>query len=170
MLGYEDRLLAKEDFNDDTKLGGDMGVGHTVTALYEIIPVGVKDGFAPSVDSLKYQKPEVKPANNSSEVMTVKFRYKDPQSEVSKMELVTVADNATDINKTSDDFRFAAAVVEYGLLLRNSQFKQNASFDQLITMAKMAKGKDDDGYRAEFIRLAESAKNLVKTNVIAEVK
>lgn len=170
LLGYEDRLLAKEDFNDDTKLGGDMGVGHTVTALYEIIPVGVKDGFAPSVDPLKYQKPEAKPFNNSSEVMTVKFRYKDPQSEVSKMELVTVADKTTDINKTSDDFRFAASVVEYGLLLRDSQFKQNSSFDNLIARAKSAKGKDDDGYRAEFIRLAESAKNLMKTNVIAEVK
>lgn len=170
LLGYEDRLLAKEDFNDDTKLGGDMGVGHTVTALYEIIPVGVKDGFAPSVDPLKYQKPEAKPVNNSSEVMTVKFRYKDPQSEVSKMELVTVADKATDYTKTSDDFRFAASVVEYGLLLRDSQFKQNAGFDHLISMAKGAKGKDDDGYRAEFIRLAESAKNLMKTNIIAETK
>lgn len=170
LLGYEDRLLAKEDFNDDTKLGGDMGVGHTVTALYEIIPVGVKDSFAPSVDPLKYQKPEAKPANNSSEVMTVKFRYKDPQSDVSKMELVTVTDKTTDINKTSDDFRFAASVVEYGLLLRDSQFKQNASFDHLITMAKTAKGKDDDGYRAEFIRLAENAKNLMKTNVIAGAK
>ena len=147
-----------------------MGVGHTVTALYEIIPVGVKDGFAPSVDPLKYQKPEAKPTNNSSEVMTVKFRYKDPQSEVSKMELVTVADKNTDINNKSDDFRFAASVVEYGLLLRDSQFKQNASFDNLITMAKTAKGKDDDGYRAEFIRLAESAKNLMKTNIVAGVK
>lgn len=170
LLGYEDRLLAKEDFNDDTKLGGDMGVGHTVTALYEIIPVGVKDGFAPSVDPLKYQKPEATPVNNSSEVMTVKFRYKDPQSEVSKMELVTVADKPTDYTKTSDDFRFAASVVEYGLLLRDSQFKQNAGFDHLISMAKGAKGKDDDGYRAEFIRLAESAKNLIKTNVVAGVK
>ncbi|RZA01886.1 MAG: DUF3520 domain-containing protein [Sphingobacteriaceae bacterium] len=170
LLGYEDRLLAKEDFNDDTKLGGDMGVGHTVTALYEIIPVGVKDGFAPSVDPLKYQKPEAKPVNNSSEVMTVKFRYKDPQSEVSKMEMVTVTDKALDVNKTSDDFRFASSVVEYGLLLRDSQFKQNAGFDQLINRAKSAKGNDDDGYRAEFIRLAESAKNLMKTNVLAEVK
>ncbi len=170
LLGYEDRLLAKEDFNDDTKLGGDMGVNHTVTALYEIIPVGIKDGFGPSVDPLKYQKTDAKPVNNSSEVMTVKFRYKDPQSEVSKMELVTVADKVADINKTSDDFRFAASVVEYGLLLRDSQFKQNASFDHLIAMAKAAKGQDDDGYRAEFIRLAESAKNLMKTNVIAEAK
>ncbi|MEO8887339.1 MAG: von Willebrand factor type A domain-containing protein [Mucilaginibacter sp.] len=171
LLGYEDRLLAKEDFNDDSKLGGDMGVGHTVTALYEIIPVGVKDSFTTSVDPLKYQKPvEAKTENNSSDIMTVKFRYKDPQSEVSKMEQVTVTGKAIDADKTSDDFKFAAAVVEYGLLLRDSQFKQNARFDQLISIAKSAKGKDDDGYRAEFIRLAESTKNLMKTNVIADIK
>lgn len=165
LLGYEDRLMAKEDFNNDSKVAGDMGVGHTVTALYEIIPVGVKDSFTTSVDPLKYQKPaETKTANTSSEVMTVKFRYKDPNSEVSKLESVTVDDKPVSATKTSDDFRFAAAVAEYGLLLRDSQFKQNAKFDQLITMAKTAKGKDDEGYRAEFIRLAESTKNMMKEN------
>jgi Ca-activated chloride channel family protein len=165
LLGYEDRLMAKEDFNNDSKVAGDMGVNHTVTALYEIIPVGVKDSFTTSVDPLKYQKPaETKSANASSEVMTVKFRYKDPESEVSKLEAVTVDDKPVIATKTSDDFRFAAAVAEYGLLLRDSQFKQNARFDQLITMAKSAKGKDDDGYRAEFIRLAESTKNMMKEN------
>jgi Ca-activated chloride channel family protein len=168
LLGYEDRLMAKEDFNNDSKVAGDMGVGHTVTALYEIIPVGVKDSFAPGVDPLKYQKPvEGKHVNNSSDLMTIKFRYKQPDADVSKMEWVTVSDNPLSANKTSDDFRFAAAVAEYGLLLRNSQFKQNAKFDQLITLAKGAKGKDDDGYRAEFIRLAESTKNMMKSNELA---
>ncbi|MES2427053.1 MAG: von Willebrand factor type A domain-containing protein [Bacteroidota bacterium] len=169
LLGYEDRLMAKEDFNNDTKLGGDMGVGHTVTALYEIIPVGVKDNFTGSVDPLKYQKPNpaVK-ANNSSEVMTIKFRYKQPDGDVSKMESVVVNDNP--VNKTSDDFRFAAAVAEYGMLLRDSQFKQNANFGQLITMAKSAKGKDDNGYRAEFIRLAESTGNMMKTTAMTTGK
>lgn len=169
LLGYEDRLMAKEDFNNDTKLGGDMGVGHTVTALYEIIPVGVKDNFTGSVDPLKYQKPNpaVK-ASGSSEVMTIKFRYKQPDGDVSKMESVVVNDNP--VNKTSDDFRFAAAVAEYGMLLRDSQFKQNANFEQLVTMAKSAKGKDDNGYRAEFIRLAESTGNMMKTTAMASGK
>jgi len=92
LLGYEDRFLNKEDFNNDAKLGGDMGVGHTVTALYEIIPVGVKDNFTNSVDPLKYQKPaETRNTNTSSELMTVKFRYKQPDADVSKMEQVSVA-------------------------------------------------------------------------------
>jgi Ca-activated chloride channel family protein len=164
LLGYEDRLMAKEDFNNDQKVAGDMGVGHTVTALYEIIPTGIKDSFTASVDPLKYQKVTGdKPANNSPEVMTVKFRYKQPDSEVSKMESVVVNNKPIETDKTSDDFRFAAAVAEYGMLLRNSQFKQNSRFDQLIKMAKSAKGKDDDGYRSEFIRLAESTMNMMKS-------
>ena len=163
LLGYEDRLMQKEDFNNDTKVAGDMGVGHTVTALYEIIPVGVKDGFAPGVDPLKYQKPaETKTANTSTEVMTVKFRYKEPDSDVSKMESVVVNDAPVSLDKTSGDFRFAAAVAEYGMLLRESQFKQDSNFDQVISMAKKAKGIDDNGYRAEFIRLAESTKNIIR--------
>jgi len=168
LLGYEDRLLNKEDFNNDSKIAGDMGVGHTVTALYEIIPVGVKDNFTGSVDPLKYQKPVENPVHsNSSEVMTVKFRYKQPDGDVSKMESVVVADKPLKATQTSDDFRFAAAVAEYGLLLRDSQYKQNSKFDQLIAMAKSAKGKDDDGYRAEFIRLVESTKNMMKGTVLA---
>ncbi len=161
--------MAKEDFNNDTKLGGDMGVGHTVTALYEIIPVGVKDSFTASVDPLKYQKTTVDDEdNNSAEIMTIKFRYKKPDSERSKKETVVVKDNPA--ANTSEDFRFAAAVAEYGMLLRDSQFKQNSKFDQLITLAKSAKGKDDDGYRAEFIRLAESTKNMMKTTDITAAK
>jgi Ca-activated chloride channel family protein len=164
LLGYEDRLMAKEDFNNDTKIAGDMGVGHTVTALYEIIPAGVKDSFTGSVDPLKYQKVTGdKPVNNSPEVMTVKFRYKQPDSEVSKMESVVVNNKPVEADKTSEDFRFAAAVAEYGMLLRNSQFKQTSRFDQLIKMAKSAKGKDEDGYRSEFIRLAESTMNMMKS-------
>ncbi len=168
LLGYEDRLSQKEDFNNDTKVAGDMGVNHTVTALYELIPVGVKDNFTASVDPLKYQKPaEDKITNTSSEIMTIKFRYKEPDSDVSKLEAVTVDDKPLNADKTSDDFRFAAAVAEYGMLLRDSQFKQNSKFDQLINMAKSAKGKDDDGYRAEFIRLAESTKNMMKSSELA---
>lgn len=172
LLGYEDRLLAKEDFNNDAKLGGDMGVGHNVTALYEIIPVGVKDdAFAGSVDPLKYQK-ELKAdvKNPSSELMTVKFRYKDPNADVSKMESIVVENKAVELGNSSEDMRFAAAVAEYGLLLRNSQFKQNSNFAQVISLAKGAKGKDEQGYRAEFIRLAESTRDMAKSNTLAAEK
>ncbi len=169
LLGYEDRLLAKEDFNNDAKLGGDMGVGHNVTALYEIIPVGVKDdAFAGSVDPLKYQKESKTDVKNASaELMTVKFRYKDPNADVSKMESIVVENKTLGLSNASEDMRFAAAVAEYGLLLRNSQFKQSANFNQVITLAKGAKGKDDQGYRAEFIRLAESTRDMAKSNTLA---
>ncbi len=160
LVGYEDRMLAKEDFNNDKKDAGDMGSGHTVTAFYEIVPTGTKDDYSQSVDPLKYQKTNAAAANNSDEMMTIKFRYKQPRSDQSKMSLVTVADKPESFNSTSADFRFASAVAEFGMLLRHSSFKQKSNFDQAISIAKAAKGKDDDGYRSEFVRLAESAKSL----------
>ena len=172
LLGYEDRLLAKEDFNNDAKLGGDMGVGHNVTALYEIIPVGVKDdAFASSVDPLKYQnEPKKATKNASEELMTVKFRYKDPNSDVSKMESIVIENKTVELDNSSEDMRFAAAVAEYGLLLRSSQFKQSSNFNQVIALARGAKGKDEQGYRAEFIRLAESTRDMAKTNTLVAEK
>jgi len=165
LLGYENRLMEKEDFNNDKKIGGDMGVGHTVTALYEIIPAGLKDSFTPSVDPLKYQKTTASNAtNNSSEIVTIKFRYKDPESEKSKLKMVTVDHMPIALEKTSDDFRFASAVAELGLLLRKSEFKQNASFSKLISRAQAAKGKDEQGYRAEFIGLVQNAKLLTESS------
>ncbi len=168
LLGYENRLLEKEDFNNDEKLGGDMGVGHTVTALYEIVPVGVNSPYPGDVDPLKYQKTNERPAvGNSSEVATVKFRYKDPEGDKSRLQQVAVADKPLALASASIDFRFASAVAELGMLLRNSDFKQQASYDELIARAKDAKGEDDEGYRAEFIRLAESAKLLAKSDELA---
>jgi len=166
LLGYEDRMLAKEDFNNDKKDAGDMGSGHTVTAFYEIIPAGVKDEYSANVDPLKYQKTKDVPAGNSGsdELMTIKFRYKQPGSNSSKMSLVTVNDKPSEFKNTSNDFRFASAVAEFGMLLRGSEYKQKGSFDQAISIAKSAKGKDDDGYRSEFVRLAESAKSLAENN------
>ncbi|WP_248282214.1 YfbK domain-containing protein [Mucilaginibacter robiniae] len=166
LIGYENRILNKEDFNNDQKDAGDMGAGHTVTAFYEIIPVGIKDKF--TVDPLKYQKP--KALINyiaSDEMMTVKFRYKEPNSSVSKLSQVTIADKPIDFNKASSDFRFAAAVAEFGMMLRNSDYKQNASYNQAITIAKAAKGEDAEGYRAELVKLAESAKLLSRSNGLA---
>lgn len=168
LLGYENRLLEKEDFNNDEKLGGDMGVGHTVTALYEIVPVGVKSDYPGDVDPLKYQQVKERPAvRNSDEVATIKFRYKDPDGDKSRKQQVVVADRPLELNKSSADFRFASAVAELGMLLRNSEYKQQADYDRLVARARQAKGTDDEGYRAEFIRLAESAKLLAKHNDVA---
>lgn len=168
LLGYEDRMLAKEDFNNDKKDAGDMGSGHTVTALYEVVPVGVKDDYAGNVDPLKYQKTAPAPQSNSSdEMMTIKFRYKEPHSEKSMLKAVAIKDKPMALSATSDDFRFAAAVAEFGMLLCESEFKQGATFQQAISLAKGAKANDEDGYRSEFVRLAESAKSLAKKELAA---
>ncbi len=164
LIGYENRMLAKEDFNDDKKDAGELGSGHTVTALYEVIPVGVKSEFLKGVDQLKYQK-ESSPLSKSShdgEILTVKFRYKAPDGDVSRLIERAVKDEQVPIAKTSDNFRFAASVAEFGMLLRKSAFKANASYENVVRMARIAKGEDEEGYRAEFIRLAESAGMLAK--------
>lgn len=164
LIGYENRMLAKEDFNNDKKDAGELGSGHTVTALYEIIPAGVKSNFLEKVDALKYQdkqKPLSK-TSHSDEIMTVKFRYKAPDADVSKLIEHPVKDKQTALAGTSDNFRFAAAVAGFGMLLRNSEFKSAASYDNVASLARKAKGKDDEGYRAEFIKLVESADAFAK--------
>lgn len=164
LIGYENRMLAKEDFNDDKKDAGELGSGHTVTALYEIIPVGVESDFLKDVDKLKYQK-EVQPLSKSThtdEMMTVKFRYKAPDGDVSKLIEHPVKDKEISIAKTSDNFRFAASVAEFGMLLRNSEFKSAASFNNVLSLARKAKANDEEGYRSEFIRLVESAQLVAK--------
>jgi len=171
LLGYENRMLNKEDFNDDKKDAGDMGSGHTVTAFYEIVPAGIKDDYSVSVDPLKYQKNESKPVvNGSPEMMTIKFRYKEPVSSKSQLSQVVVNDTPKDFNVTSADFKFASAVAEVGMLLRDSKFKQKSTFAHAIATARAGKGDDAEGYRSEFIRLAESAKLLSKNGAIAKVE
>ena len=160
LIGYESRLLEAKDFNDDTKDAGEMGAGHSVTALYEIIPVGVKSNFAPNIDPLKYQKTEKnekKMLTDSPELLTVKLRYKQPDSHKSSKMEVTVIDNNTPIKKSSENFRFSAAVAGFGMLLQNSDYKNNFTFDDVIDLAKQATNYDPEGYRKEFIRLVESA-------------
>lgn len=168
LIGYENRMLAKEDFNDDKKDAGELGSGHTVTALYEIIPVGVKSSFLQNVDSLKYQAniSAISKTSHTDEIMTVKFRYKAPDGDVSKLIEHPVRDKQISIAKTSDNFRFAASVAQFGLLLRNSEYRSNASYTDLLTMARKAKGSDEEGYRSEFIRLVESAQLLAKANPV----
>ena len=164
LIGYENRMLAKEDFNDDKKDAGELGSGHTVTALYEIIPTGVEDKFLKNVDPLKYSK-EVAPLSKTSqtdEILTVKFRYKAPDGDVSKLIEHPVKDNQLAIAKTSDNFRFAASVAQFGMLLRNSEFKSNASYNDVLFLARKSKGNDEEGYRSEFVRLVESAQLLAK--------
>ncbi len=159
LIGYENRLLNKEDFNDDQKDAGELGSGHRVTALYEIIPAGVESPFFSSVDDLKYQNTEVvKSAGKTSEIATVKLRYKAPDGDKSK--LIEKAIEGTEPGKGSENFRFAAAVAEFGMLLRNSEFKGNATYASAAKLAKGALGKDENGYRAELLRMIESTGSL----------
>ncbi|MDH6305649.1 Ca-activated chloride channel family protein [Parabacteroides sp. PF5-5] len=161
LIGYESRLLNKEDFNDDTKDAGEMGAGHVVTAFYEVIPVGVKSNVSGSVDDLKYQQPSkpVQPfLTGSKELLTVKLRYKQPDGDVSKKMELPLIDNKK--NDVSSDFRFASSVAMFGQLLRNSDYKGEASYDKVIALAKTALADDSQGYRHEFVRLAETTKSL----------
>jgi len=163
LIGYENRLLNKEDFNNDKKDAGELGSGHTVTALYEVIPVGVKNEFAESVDKLKYQQQNKPvPAAATDEIMTVKFRYKKPDGETSKLIEHPVLNNPFAVANTSSNFRFAAAVAEFGMLLRNSEFKQSASYNNAWQLAKNALGNDEEGYRSEFLKLLKNAQSLAK--------
>jgi len=162
LIGYENRMLNKEDFNNDKKDAGELGSGHTVTALYEIIPAGVKDEFLKDVDPLKYQKPKEQNAHYSNEMLTVKFRYKDPGGFKSKLITHPVPADLTTWDQASENFRFAASVAEFGLLLRNSTFKSSASFDHVVSTAVSAKGKDTEGYRTEFIELVKVAEEIKK--------
>lgn len=164
LIGYESRLLKDEDFNNDAKDAGDMGAGHTVTALYEVIPVGVKNDYVGKVDDLKYQEKEktiVKPTG-SNELLTVKLRYKSPDKDKSKkMDLPFVDPKG---NNVSSDFKFASAVAMFGQLLRNSDFKGDATYDKVIDLAKQGLDNDEKGYRREFVRLVEAAKGLDTDN------
>ena len=156
LIGYENRMLKSEDFNNDKKDAGELGSGHTVTALYEIIPVGVKSRFY-SVDELKYQKSEIpKEASQSDELMTVKFRYKHPDGENSKLIIHPMKDKQLALNNTSDNFRWSAAVAAFGMLLRESDYVNQYSYDEVAQLAKTARGNDEEGYRSEFIKMVKS--------------
>lgn len=160
LIGYESRLLKDEDFNNDAKDAGDLGAGHTVTAFYEVVPVGVKNTYIGKVDDLKYQKKQkaVMKTTGSGELLTVKLRYKDPDKSTSKKLELPFVDKKD--NNVSSDFRFASAVAMFGQLLRDSDFKGEASYEKVIGLAKQGLNNDDKGYRREFVRLVEAAKGL----------
>jgi len=160
LLGYENRILAAKDFNDDKKDAGELGAGHTVTVLYELIPAGSPEQI-PGVDKLKYQKRvKTAAAEGSGELMTVKLRYKPPTAKKSILMTQALMEQDLPLERTTNAFRFSSAVAELALLLRDSKYKGSANFGALIKRARESMGKDPNGYRFEFTKLAEKAKLL----------
>lgn len=178
LLGYENRLLAKEDFNNDKKDAGEIGAGHTVTALYEVVPANVKfpDG-KPLVDDLKYAAapkpitrpadeaaaaPQSPPASPSNEMLTVKLRYKQPEGDKSDLLEVPVTDKEQKLADSPRDFQFAASVAGFGMLLRGSQHAGELTWDMVRELALRGKGEDAQGYRGEFLQLIDKARGLTE--------
>jgi Ca-activated chloride channel family protein len=160
LIGYENRLLRDRDFNDDTKDAGEIGAGHTVTALYEIVPFGQKYEN-PGIDPLKYQQPtQASEMANSNEMMTVKLRYKEPSADQSKLISVSLADSQAKLDSASANFKFSSAVAAFGMLLRDSKYKADASYNKVLDLARNSLGADPQGYRSEFIQLVETARTL----------
>lgn len=158
LIGYENRLLANKDFNDDTKDAGEIGAGHSVTALYEIVPAGQKvenDGI-----ELKYTQPKPAETAFKDELLTIKLRYKEPKEDTSKLLTIGLIDKNTSIESASNNLKFASAVAQFGLLLRDSRYKGSASFQNLTGLANSALGSDLKGYRGDFLVLTEKAKRL----------
>ena len=160
LIGYENRILAAEDFRDDTVDAGEIGAGHTVTALYEVVPAGVEIDL-PDVDELRYQEPQAPShAADSGELLTLKLRYKQPDGDTSKELVFPVDDEGVSYAGASPDFQFAASVAAFGMLLRNSPHKGTTTYDALLELAEEGLGPDPYGYRAEFLELARTAKGL----------
>ena len=173
LVGYENRLLNKEDFDDDTKDAGELGAGHTVTAMYEIIPTKSFDADAQidhnrptdsndGTEDLRYQQTRVKPdAYEIDEVMVVKLRYKDPRGTQSRLIEKPLANEYKMLIASSNNFRWAAAVAEFGMLLRDSKFKGDADYAHVLELARGSKGTDLEGDRAEFIDMVRSCMKVV---------
>ncbi len=158
LIGYENRLLANRDFNDDKKDAGEIGAGHSVTALYEIVPAGQaveNDGI-----ELKYSKVEPSESNFNDELLTVKLRYKEPNETQSKLLTQGLLDRANSIENASDNLRFASAVAEFGMLLRDSRYKGSANFDNVASLAGNSVGSDLKNYRNDFLDLIRKANRL----------
>jgi len=158
LVGYENRLLAAEDFNDDAKDGGELGAGHSVTAIYEIVPAGRRGSG--SVDELRYQSRDVtRGGDRNEELLTVKLRYQPPSGGASRLVSRVVRAGERGAPET---LGFAAAVAEFGMLLRNSEYKGTSSWDDVLRLAKGGLGRDPGGYRAEFVRLVEVARGMTR--------
>ncbi|MDQ6785712.1 MAG: DUF3520 domain-containing protein, partial [Acidobacteriota bacterium] len=159
LIGYENRLLADRDFNDDKKDAGEIGAGHSVTALYEIVPAGQKIENV-GVDKLRYNQVHPSETAFGDELLTVKLRYKEPDKNDSKLLTTGLLDKENTIENASDNLRFASAVAEFGLLLRESRYKGAASFENSAMLARAARGNDLKNYRNEFLGLLEKARRL----------
>jgi len=170
LIGYEKRMLRKEDFNNDKIDAGEIGAGHTVTALYEVVPVGASpdpSSSIPAIDPLKYQSPPAtgtvsSDSKSSPEMMTVKLRYKKPDGDKSQLIERALADSDAKFANASTDLKFAAAVAEFGMLLRDSQYKGNGTMGAVLEWAQEGKGADANGYRAGFIELVRKTQSLIK--------
>lgn len=169
LLGYEKRMLRKEDFNNDKIDAGEIGAGHTVTALYEVVPIGTPADSAasvPPVDALKYQTPNPAAAGiktdpkSSAELMTVKLRYKQPDGNESDLVQRSLADSGAPFSNAPPDFKFAAAVAEFGMILRDSPYKGNGTLGAVSEWATEGKGRDEAGYRAGFLQMVQQARAL----------
>jgi len=157
LIGYENRVLQKEDFNNDKKDAGDLGSGHSVTALYEIIPLDGKL-IAGNVDPLKYQLHESR--NIGSELSTIKLRYKLPDQSISKLITHTIKSNPQSWKKSSANTQWAVAVAAFGMYMRESKFLEDCSLDQILGWANASKGEDKNGYRSEFIEMVKISKQF----------
>lgn len=163
LIGYENRILAAEDFNDDKKDAGEIGAGHTVTALYEVVPAGEKVDV-PSVDPLKYQAPtrQRDDASAGKEMLTLKLRYKAPDGDTSSLLEFPLVDAGKAFGKASRDYQFAAAVASFGMLLRGSEHKGTGTYDAVLEIATAAKGPDVHGYREELLEMVRRARLLTE--------
>ena len=161
LIGYENRILAKEDFNDDKKDAGELGAGHTVTALYEIIPASSNEEIGEKVDDLKYRKTRNNEFTGSGdEILTIKFRYKPIHSDKSILITKTVKYDNKKFENTSNNFRFSAAVASFGMLLRDSKYKGKADYGLAYLLAKESLDDDENGYRKEFTELIKTAERI----------
>jgi len=159
LIGYENRMLATRDFNDDTKDAGEMGAGHSVTALYEIIPASSQEPVPDDAKQVAKETEKLDPFQKN-ELLVVKLRYKKPTWSKSDLIVAPLDDREVSPDRASKNLRFASAVAQFGLILRDSKYRKDASYDKVLTLAKDAKGYDLEGYRAEFIKLVEKASTL----------
>jgi Ca-activated chloride channel family protein len=167
LLGYESRVMAAQDFNNDRKEANDMGSGQTVTALFEVVPRGVdvdvNGGSGP--EPLRYQQPataaeQPRAVRTSNELLDLKVRYKDPEADESKLFEMPLIDRGTAFSNAGADFRFASAVAGFGMILRDSAYKGSATLDWVLTTAQNSRGADKNGYREEFVRLVQRAMQI----------
>jgi Ca-activated chloride channel family protein len=161
LIGYENRMLAREDFNNDKVDAGDIGAGHRITALYEIVPAGAKG----RIDPLRYSSAASSASKGAGEIANVRLRYKLPDADKSQLLEYPVAKSAlVATDKASADLRFAASVAAFGQLLRGGKYVEQYSYADVMTLARSAVGRDDQGYRREFVNLVQAAQSLSSAN------